>query len=338
MQRLHLRAGLFALVALVGSGLAACGGDDGPSVTIYSGRSENQIAPILEEFAKATGIDVEVRYDQSADLALRIVEEGDATRADVYLSQSPGAVGFLDGEGLLDTVPDDILALVPEGAHAADGSWVGFSGRQRVLVYNTDNVDPTELPASVLDMVGPEWNGRVGIAPSNGSFQDFVSAMRERLGDDATRAWLEGMAANDPVTYPSNNAIVAAIGRGEIDVGLVNHYYNYQRLAEDPGHPGANHQFADDDIGSLVIVTAAAIVKGTDSPDEAAELLRWLLAEDAQRYFSDVTFEYPLANGIAPSADLPPLSFDRLDSAGFGALGADLETTRTMIRDAGLEG
>ncbi len=180
-----------------------------------------------------------------------------------------------------------------------------------MLVYNPEIVDPAELPDTVLDLVQPEWKGRIGVAPSNASFQDFVSAMRIRLGDDATAAWLDGIADNDALTFPNNNAIVAAVGRGEIDVGLVNHYYLYQALADDPEFSGVNYDFPTDDIGSLVIVTGAAMIESTDNEDEAVELIRFLLEDEAQRYFSDETFEYPLATGVEPSPVLPRSSSPR---------------------------
>ena len=331
---------LFAL--MVTAALAGCGDDGeaagGGTVTIYSGRTQNLIEPILDRFAEETGISVEVRYGDTADLALLIGEEGDQSPADVFLSQSPGSVGYLDQQGLLGTLPDDVLDLVAEGFHARDGSWVGFSGRKRVLAYNPEIIDESGLPDTVLDLVKPEWKGRVGVAPSNASFQDFVTAMRSKLGDDATAEWLEGMADNDAFTFANNAAIVAAIGRGEIEVGLVNHYYVYQALAEDPEFAGVNHDFAADDIGSLVIVTGASVLENTDSRDNAIELIRFLLQGEAQRYFSDQTFEYPLATGVEPSSVLPAIELSASADIDLDQLGGDLQTTRAMISDAGLQG
>jgi iron(III) transport system substrate-binding protein len=325
----------FGVVAPVGAS-----DDAGGTVVIYSGRTEELVQPILDSFSEETGIDVEVRYGNTSDLALLIEEEGDQAPADVFLSQSPGAVAYLDQRGLLGTIDDAVLALVPEQFHATDGSWVGFSGRQRVLAFNPEIVAEEELPASVLDLTGEEWSGRIGIAPSNASFQDFVTAMRLELGDEATSEWLQGIADNDPVTFANNGAIVAAIGRGEVDVGLVNHYYVYQALAEDPDFPGRNHNFAADDIGSLVIVTAASVLAGADHAEEADQLVEFLLSEEAQRYFSDETFEYPLAVGVEPADVLPDVDLAAASDIelDFDDFGGDLETTRDMIRDAGLEG
>lgn len=317
---------------------AACGSSDETTVTVYSGRTENLIGPILEDFTSETGINVEVRYDNSANLALLIQEEGDQTPADVFLSQSPGAVDFLDGADRLATLPSDLLDLVSDDVRDADDRWVGFSGRQRVLVYNQDLVDAGELPSSVFDLTDPVWSGRVGIAPSNGSFQDFVTAMRGQVGDDETRTWLEGLVANDVQSYANNNAIVAAVGRGEIDAGLVNHYYNFRFLDEDADHPGRNHQFATDDPGSILIVTGAAIIEGSDNTDAAAQLIDWLLQEDAQRYFADETFEYPLASGVEPSGDLPTAEFAGVGGLDLSSLEGGLEGTRELISGAGLEG
>ena len=322
--------------------VAACGGGSGGgeskgSVTIYSGRTQNLIEPILNRFEEETGIQVKVRYGQSADLALLIAEEGDKTPADLFISQSPGSVGYLDAKGRLGMLPDDVLDLVPAGLHADDGSWVGLSGRKRVLVYGTKLSENT-LPTSVFDLTKSEWKGRLGIAPSNASFQDFVTAMRNARGDEVTKQWLKGIAANDAFVFANNNAIVAAVDRGEIDAGLVNHYYLFQALAQNPSFKAKNHDFAPDDLGSLLIVSTAAVIRGSQHSDEAAQLARFLLAEEAQRYFSDQTYEYPLADGVSAASVLPPIDFHAVEEIDLDRLGGDLESTRKMIRDAGLEG
>lgn len=312
--------------------------DDATTVTIYSGRTENLIGPILEEFEADTGIEVSVNYGESADLALLISEEGDKTPANVFLSQSLGAVEFLDQQELLVPMSTEILNLVPAEVRDDQGHWIGFSGRQRVLVYNSDLVDSADLPSSVFDLTDERWNGQLGVAPSNGSFQDFVTAMRGNVGDDQTSEWLEGLADNEVQAYPNNNSIVAAVGRGEIEVGLVNHYYNYRFLAEEPDHPGLNHQFNADDPGSLLIMTGAALVAGSEGNEAAEELITWLLGDSAQRFFANETFEYPLATGAEPAADLPPAEFTTVATGDVGDLGDGLERTRQLITEAGLEG
>ena len=327
--------GLVAL-AFVAS---ACGGDSA-DVTIYSGRGERLIQPILDEFEAASGLSVEVKYGGSADLALLIEEEAASggSNADVFLSQSPGSIGFLEQNDRLAPLPQSTLNRVPESVRDDGGNWIGFSGRQRVLVYNTDLVDPTDLPSSVFDITDAAWSGRVGVAPSNGSFQDFVTAMRATEGDDTTSQWLSALAGNDPVTYANNNAIVAAVGRGEVEVGLVNHYYNYRALAENPNQSSANHVFANGDPGALLIVTGAAIIDGTNDADAAARLIDFLLGPSGQQYFANETFEYPLATGEAPAGNVPAIDFADVGGIAFESLGGGLEQTRSLIAESGLDG
>lgn len=329
---------VMALVA-VGCGSDADSGSDEAtgSITLYSGRSEDLVQPVIDDFEVATGIEVNVRYGDSAELAALIAEEGDQSPADVFLSQSPGATGFLDERGLLADLPDAVLDLVDPGVRDDDGRWVGITGRQRVLVYNPEFVSEDELPSSIFDLADPAWSGRLGVAPGNGSFQDFVTAMRATEGDDATRAWLEALAANDAVSYPKNSAIVAAVGRGEIDAGLVNHYYNVQALVEDPNHAGVNYYFPDDDPGSVLIVTAAAQLASTQNVAAGVAFIEYLLGTDSQTYFAEETFEYPLLAGTEPSEQVPPATFGDVGSIDFDELGGGLEGTRSLIAEAGLE-
>jgi iron(III) transport system substrate-binding protein len=323
-----------AAVVVLGSPLAACGGDGG-RLTVYSGRTKDLIGPLLEQFSEETGIGIDVRYADSAELALLIDTEGDRSPADVFLSQSPGAVAFLDKQGRLQALPQSVLDAVPAEDRASDGGWVGLTGRVRALVYNTDQVDPATLPDSVLDLTDPQYKGMLGVAPTNGSFQDFVTAMRVERGDDATLEWLKGIAANDARTYPNNVSILEAVGRGEIAMGLVNHYYDFQAKAEDPDLPTALHFFAEGDLGSTLLVTAASLLDTADQVSDGEQLIGFLLQEEAQRYFSEETFEYPLAAGVAPAPALPPLESIVRARIDFGEL-ADLGRTVDLIAESGL--
>lgn len=329
------RTTVLLLVAVGLVALPACSGDD-DRLVVYSGRTRNLISPLLERFSEETGIDITVRYDDSANLALLVDSEGDRTPADVFISQSPGAVGFLDQKGRLAPLGDDVTTLVPDGFRAPDATWVGLSGRVRVLVYNTELVTPADLPRSVLDLVQPAYKGRVAVAPSNGSFQDFVTAMRANLGEDATAAWLSGMAANDAAVYANNTAIVQAVGRGEVPMGLVNHYYHYRAQAEDPDLPTANHLFPGGDIGALLIATAASVVKGSDRMDDAQRLVRFMLSEEAQEFFAEETFEYPLIAGVSPMEAVPPLDSTAVATVDLSDLGGGLERTKELIDRSGI--
>lgn len=329
-------AALLLVAALLATASVACSTSDSAEITVYSGRTEDLIGPLLEQYAEDTGADIAVRYGDSAELALLIAEEGDASPADVFISQNPGPVAYLDQKGMLAELPAEVLDLAPVEARAADGSWVGLSGRQRVLVYNAELVDEADLPTSVMDLTDEAYAGQVGVAPSNGSFQDFVTIMRQRLGDDATLEWLEGMAANDSPTYENNNAIVQAVGRGEIPMGLVNHYYNVRALEEDPALPSRNHLFEAGDVGASFIVTAGTVLTTADDPAAAADLVAFLLSEEAQTYFATETKEYPLAAGVPVPDELGPLDLTQIEAIDAEVLGGDLESTLALIEQSGL--
>ncbi len=303
-------------------------------IVLYSERSKELIEPTIEAFEAASGYDVKVQYNDSGVLAALIKTEGDKTPADVFYTKTPGPIGTLEKSGQLAELSDEILALTPETVSDKEGLWTGVTGRQRVVVYNSDTVDASDLPTSVYDLTDPKWKGQVGIAPDNGSFQDFVTAMREIDGEEKTAQWLKDMAANEAVTYPKNGPIVDAVGSGEVKVGLVNHYYNYQKLAESENHKGVNHQFDADDPGSFLMISPIAKIKASDNQEGADALITWLLEEEAQQYFVDETFEYPLADGITPNSELPEAAFFDVSDIDYQELGEGLETTQKLIDDA----
>jgi iron(III) transport system substrate-binding protein len=206
-----------------------------------------------------------------------------------------------------------------------------------VLVYNTGLVDPASLPDSVFDLTDVRYDGRIGVAPANGSFQDFVTAMREVHGDDRTLEWLQGLEANNAETYANNTAIVQAVGRGEVPFGLVNHYYNFRVQAEDPGVPSENYFFPNGDIGSLLIATAAGVPDSSDNIDLAYRLVAFLLGPAAQTFYGQETLEYPLAAGVPASPALPALSSLNAATYDFDRLGGGLERTKELIDVSGLE-
>ncbi len=338
-----IRSILSNLSILLGVALlaAACGSSDSAddasgTITVYSGRGEDLIQPVLDAFEEETGITIDVRYGNSADMALQIDTEGDRSPADVYIGQSPGAVGFLDQQGLLAELPADTLSKVDGAYQASTGNWVGITGRVRVLVYNTDLVDPSELPDSVLDLTKPEFAGRVAVAPSNGSFQDFVTGMRGSLGDDTTADWLAAMASNNTPNYPKNGPIVDAVTRGEVEMGLVNHYYLLEFLEEDPSLPAANHIFAAGDIGSMLITSAAAVIGSSDNAGEAQQLIDFLLSADAQTLSANGEKEYPLIAGVNAPEGLAPLADLASVTVDLNELADGLTGTQKLIEDSGI--
>ena len=319
---------VLSLVSLAG---LACSDDD-RSITVYSGRSQNLIGPLLQRFEEDTGIAVQVRYGGSTDLALLLQEEGDKTPADVFISRSPGPIGFLAERGLLAELDDDVLGLAPS---SPSGYWVALTGRQRVLVYNKELFDVDDLPTSIHELTEEKWLGRVALAPTNGSFQDFFTLFRISAGDEAALAWLKALHDGGAPAYPNNVSIVQAVARGEVDLGLVNHYYNLRIKVEDPSTPSENHRFREGDPGGVTIATAIAATASGDK-DVAQELIRFLTSKVAQEYFGQANFEYPLATGIeleGVNAAAP----GPIDLGEFDRLGTSLERTIELIREAGFE-
>ena len=304
------------------------------SLVIYSGRSQSLVEPIFNRFSEDTGIQIEVRYAGTTELAATILEEGDASPADVFVAQDAGGLGALAFAGMLATLPDDILERVEARFQSPEGLWVGLSGRARVLVYNTEQLTSDQLPASILDLTNETWRGRVGWAPTNASFQANITAMREILGEEGTEAWLRGMIANEVKVYPKNTPNVQAAIDGEIAVGLVNHYYLYRFLAEDSSVSAALHYFPNGDAGSLINVAGAAILNTSSYQGLAQRFILYLLGSGAQTYFAEETFEYPLAAGVDPSVDLVPLSEIVAPDLDLSNL-ADLEGTVRLLTTVG---
>jgi len=305
--------------------------------TLYSGRNETLVGPLIEEYAEETGTSVDTRYGGTGELAATILEEGEDTPASLFFSQDAGALGLLADEGRLATLPEELLDRVEERFRDPEGRWVGVTGRARVLAYNNETVAEDELPASVRDLADPAWAGRLGWAPENASFQAFITAFRLIDGDDAVRSWLEAMIANGTVNFgDSNSAIVQAIGNGEIDAGLVNHYYLYA-VGREAGEnfPVANHFFAGGDPGSLINVAGIGLIEGADDADAALAFADYLLSDDAQGYFAAETFEYPLVEAVAAPEGLVPLSEIGHPDIELGDL-ADLRGTLELLSEVGL--
>jgi iron(III) transport system substrate-binding protein len=291
----------------------------------------------VEKYADETGVTVDARYGGTGELAATILEEGDNTRASLFFSQDAGALGLLADEGRFAALPADLLERVEERFRDPQGRWVGVTGRARVLAYNTEVFAEEDLPASVRDLTDPTWAGRVGWAPENASFQAFITAFRLIDGDDAVRAWLEAMIANGTVNFgDSNIATVQAIGNGEIDAGLVNHYYVYAVGREEgEDFPVANHFFAAGDPGSLINVAGIGLIEGAENADAALAFAAYLLSDEAQKYFSTETFEYPLIEGVAAPEGLVPLSEIGHPDIELGAL-ADLRGSLELLSEVGL--
>lgn len=323
------------IVAACGSGSEPGSGDEPETegITVYSGRIPPLIGPMIDLWEERTDTDVQVRFGDSATLAATLVEEGENSPADVFFSQDAGSLGAIDEAGLLAPLPPPILERVPARFRADDGNWVGTSARSRVIAYGPD-VDPAELPDSPLELAEPQWEGRVGWAPTNASLQGYVTALRLVEGDDVAREWLEGMVANGTRAYDSNVPVRDAIANGEIDVGLINHYYVAEAIAEEgPDYPVDVH-FPPDDLGSLVNTTGVGVLASSDRASESERFIRFLLGAEAQRYFAESSKEYPLVEGVEADPSLTPLAQIPSPDIDLSEL-SDLQGTLELMQETG---
>lgn len=339
-SRRRLAVTLLSPVALLlPLGLAACGGkegvDENADLVVYSGRSEKLVGKLIERFEASSGLDVSVRFGDSSELAALVREEGDRSPADVVWMQDAGSLDALQAAGLLATLPAGTADEVPAEFRSPEGAWTGTSARARVIAYDTRVLKADDIPGSVFELTKPQWRGKIGWAPSNASFQAFITAMRATEGEERTRAWIKGMVDNDTQRLENNIAIRDAIATGELQLGLINHYYVAEAKADDPNYPVGVSSPAGD-IGAMVNVAGAGIVKGTDGAKAAAEFTRYLLSDAAQRYFVDELKEYAVRPGFPTPSGVTPLDeIKRPKNVDLTKL-ADQQGTVDLLQDAGV--
>jgi iron(III) transport system substrate-binding protein len=326
-------------------GSAACGGSDASSepndkkITVYSGRNEALIKPLLEKFTQQTGIAVQARYGTTAQIAAQLVEEADRSPAEVFLAQDAGALGAVNKKGLFATLPAEVTAKVPPTYRAKDGKWVGVTARSRVLVYNPTLVKAADLPTSVFDLTDPKWKGKVAIAPTNASFQAFVTAVRVQHGEAKAKEFFTALKANDVQIRDNNIAIVEDVDAGKVPLGLVNHYY-VGEIAKERGITPEKlnaklHFFAPGDSGAMVNVSGVGVLNKSAADTDVRALVDYLLGTEAQTYFAEQTFEYPVVSGAPAPAYVPALADLKVPAIDLNDLGT-LEASIALIKATGL--
>jgi len=326
-------------MVLVATLLAGCSSSneqatDPTEITVYSGRSEEFIAPFFAQWEQSSGITLNIRYGDSAELAAQILEEGSNSPADLFLSQDAGSLGAVAKAELFIQLPNDVAANIPAEFVAANRNWVGVTGRARVFAYNPDLLKV--LPTSVTDLTNTQYKGKLGIAPSNASFQAFVTALINAQGTDFAQKWLEGLKANDVRIYAKNSAIVEAIDKKEISIGLVNHYYVWE-VSEGLGRE-INAKigfFKAGDLGNMINVSGAGVLASSKKYAAAQDLINFLTSQKVQDEFVLKTHEYSLINGAKGPADLPALAEIGAPTVDLNAL-KDIQKTQDLLVKVGL--
>ncbi|MFC7504688.1 iron ABC transporter substrate-binding protein [Nocardioides sp. CPCC 206347] len=337
MKNRLLRAGLgLAAVTLVAPMLAACSGDDDePKLVIYNAQHEPLLKELAPAFTKETGIEVELRNGKDLELSNQLVQEGDASPADVFLTENSPAMSQVEAAGLFEKLPADLVAPIPAQYRPRSGLWTGFVARSTVLVYNTDKVQPSDLPASLLDLAKPEWKGRLSFSPTGADFQAIVAAVLELEGAEATKAWLEGIKENGKV-YDGNNLVLEAVDSGEIEVGIVYHYY-WERDHKENGDVSDNSEqyyFTKQDPGAFVSVSGAGVLKSSDMKDEAEQFIEFLVNEKGQQVLADsYALEYPLNPAVQLEGVAKP--FSELQPPEINVSDLDAKATFALMTEVG---
>jgi len=316
---------------------AASSAASAAEITVYSGRGETFVAPIVAQFEKETGVKVNVRYGDTAALAVLLQEEAARSPADIFWAQDAGALGALAQRDLFKALPEDVYGELPTIFRSRSNKWVAASGRSRTLLYSTERASEDELPGSVTELTDEKYRGRVAWAPTNGSFQAFVTALRKVEGEDVAKAWLEGMIANDTKVYRNNTAQVQAVADGEVDFGLVNNYYLPRFIKSDKDFPVAQTSFDAGDIGNLVNIAGVGILASTSNEEGALQFVRYLLSPQAQQFVTSELNEYPVTRSVVQNPSL--LDFDQLveisPEVDLDTI-EDLDGTLQLLRDVGL--
>ncbi len=329
-----IKATILFVVLLLTVTACGIGGSDSQTLTVYSGRSEEFIGAFFADFEAESGIELNVRYGDSAELAAQILEEGENSPADIFISQDAGALGAVAQAGLLKKLPNELLSLVPATFRASSGQWVGLTGRARVFAYNPNAV--TTLPASIDDLTDPSWSSKIGIAPTNASFQAFVTALRTIRGDEATKNWLTKIVANNPKLFEKNSQIVEAIDAGQIQLGLVNHYYTWE-VSKALGREinVVNGFFGPGDAGNLINVSGAGVFNTSKKQTLANKLIEYLLAEKNQKRFVSESHEYSVLPNVTSPAGQPTLKEIGAPVVNLDSL-KDLKQTQELLIKVGL--
>ena len=323
------------VLVLVGALGAACSDDDEPKLVIYNAQHEPLLAELAPAFTEETGIEVELRNGKDLELSNQLVQEGDASPADVFLTENSPAMAQVEAAGLFEKLPEDLVAPIPAMYRPTTGLWTGFVARSTVLVYNTDLIEESELPDSIMDLAGPEWAGRISFSPTGADFQAIIAAVLVLEGEEATRAWLEGLKANGTV-YDGNDVVLEAVDSGESEVGIVYHYY-WERDREENGDVSDNSEqyyFGGGDPGAFVSVSGAGILASSDMKDEAEQFIEFLVNEQGQQVLAD---SYALEFPLNPAVQLePPVKqFSELEPPRVNVSELDAEKVVELLTEVG---
>lgn len=328
------------MLAACGSGGSGGSGGGAGSLLLYNGQHEQTTQALVNAFQQQTGIKVTIRSGDEDQLAEQIMQEGPASPADLFYTENSPALMKLGEQHLLAPVDKATLAAVPAGYSAPDGSWAGISARVSAMVYNTKDVKPSQLPASVLDLASPKWAGKLGIAPGETDFLPVVTSVARTYGQQAALHWLQGLKSNaGSHVYPDNETLVSDVNSGQVQIGLIDHYYWY-RIKSQLGASAMNSAlgfFRSGDPGYVLDVSGAGVLGSSKHKAQAQKFLAFLVSAKGQQILANTdSFEYPIRPGIGPHPGLPPLTSLHPDPRDTIAELGDGSTALTLLQEAQL--
>ena len=332
MKRVAVLIALSLVTALAATG---CSGDDGPSIVVYNAQHEQLLEEIAPKFTDKTGIEVELRNGSDPELAAQLMQEGDASPADVFLTENSPAMSAVEGAGLFAPLDEAAVKPIPAQYRPESGHWTGFVARSTVLVYNTSMVDGADLPDSIMDLAEPEYAGMISFSPTGADFQAIVAAVLDLEGEEATQEWLDGLEANG-TTYDGNNVVLESVNAGESAIGIIYHYYWYRDQAE-AGDNSDNTElsfFGNQDPGAFLSISGAGVLAASDNPDEAQQFVAYLTREEGQQALADsYALEYPLNPAVTLDPPVKPLA--ELDPPTVAISDLDGDKVVEMMTQAG---
>jgi len=332
VKRVAVLIALSLATALAATG---CSGDDGPSIVVYNAQHEQLLEEIAPKFTDKTGIEVELRNGSDPELAAQLMQEGDASPADVFLTENSPAMSAVEGAGLFAPLDEAAVEPIPAQYRPESGDWTGFVARSTVLVYNTSMVDEADLPDSIMDLADPEYAGMISFSPTGADFQAIVAAVLDLEGEEATQEWLDGLEANG-TTYDGNNVVLESVNAGESAIGIIYHYYWYRDQAEagDNSDNTELYYFGNQDPGAFLSISGAGVLAASDNPDEAQQFVAYLTSEEGQQALADsYALEYPLNPAVTLGPPVKPLA--ELDPPTVAISDLDGDKVVEMMTQAG---
>jgi iron(III) transport system substrate-binding protein len=324
------------VLTIVGGVTACSSGSDSDELLIYNAQHESLTKEWIDAFTKETGIKVTYRQGGDTELGNQLIAEGDRSPADVFLTENSPAMAAVEKAGLFADLDADTLNQVPAPYRPATGKWTGVAARSTVFVYNTSRLQPDQLPKSMTDLQTPAWKGRWGGAPAKADFQAIVSAYLQLKGEAATAQWLAGMKSNAKI-YNDNIATMKAVNAGEVDGGIIYHYYWFRDQASTKEGSGntALHYFKNQDPGAFVSLSGGGVLQSSKKRNEAQQFIKFVTSEAGQQVLENGTsFEYPVASGVPANSALPPL--DSLQAPAVNPSTLDAAKVTDLMTKAGL--